>query len=43
MSVATLSWQPVVPGNRRLLLAIGISLAVHALLLALNFSWRIQL
>ncbi len=39
MSVATLSWQPVVPGNRRLLLAITISLAVHALLMTLHFRF----
>ena len=39
MSVATLSWQPVVPGNRRLFLAIGISLAAHALLMTLHFSF----
>jgi periplasmic protein TonB len=39
VSVATLSWQPVVPGNRRLLLAIGFSLAAHALLLSLHFSF----
>jgi periplasmic protein TonB len=37
VSVATLSWQPEIPDNRRLMLAIGISLAVHALLMALNF------
>ena len=39
MSVATLSWQPVEPGNRRLLLAIGFSLAAHALRLSLHFSF----
>jgi len=39
VSVATLSWQPVVPGNRRLLLAIAISLAVHALLMTLHFTF----
>ncbi len=39
MRVATLSWQPVVPGNRRLLLAIAISLAVHALLMTLHFTF----
>ena len=39
MSVATLSWQPVVPGNRRLLLAIAITLAVHALLMTLHFTF----
>lgn len=39
MSVAALSWQPVVPGNRRLLLAIAISLAAHALLLTLHFTF----
>ncbi|MER2506959.1 MAG: TonB family protein [Azonexus sp.] len=37
--MATLSWQPVVPGNRRLLLAIAISLAVHALLMTLHFTF----
>lgn len=39
MSVATLSWQPVAPGNRRLLLAMAISLAAHALLMTLHFSF----
>jgi protein TonB len=39
VSAATLSWQPVVPSNRRLLLAIGISLAAHALLMTLHFSF----
>ena len=39
MSAATLAWQPLVPGNRRLALAIGISLAIHALLLTLHFSF----
>ena len=39
MSVAALSWSPVVPDSRRLLLAVGISLAVHALLLSLHFSF----
>jgi protein TonB len=39
VSAATLSWQPVVPGNRRLFLAIGISLAAHALLMTLHFSF----
>ncbi len=39
MSVATLSWQPVLPDSRRLWLAIGISLAVHGLLLTLHFSF----
>ena len=39
MSVATLSWSPVVPDNRRLWLAIGISLAVHGLLMALHFTF----
>jgi len=37
--VATLSWQPVAPGNRRLLLAMAISLAAHALLMTLHFSF----
>ena len=39
MSAATLAWQPLVSGNRRLALAIGISLAMHALLLTLHFSF----
>ncbi len=39
MSVAALSWQPVVRGNRRLLLAIAISLAAHALLMTLHFRF----
>jgi protein TonB len=39
VSVATLSWQPVAPGNRRLLLAMAISLAAHALLMTLHFSF----
>ena len=39
MSAATLAWQPLVPGNRRLAMAIGISLAIHALLLTLHFSF----
>ena len=39
MSVATVSWSPVVPDNRRLWLAIGISLAIHALLMALHFTF----
>jgi protein TonB len=39
VSAATLAWQPLVPGNRRLALAIGISLALHALLLTLHFSF----
>lgn len=39
MSVATLSWQPVMPDNRRLMVAIGISFAIHALLMALHFSF----
>jgi protein TonB len=39
VSAATLAWQPLVPGNRRLALAIGISLAIHALLLTLHFSF----
>ena len=37
MSVATLSWQPVVPGNRRLLWAIAVSLAVHGYIVTRNF------
>ena len=39
MSVSALSWQPIVPGNRRLLLAIAISLAAHALLMTLHFRF----
>jgi protein TonB len=39
VSAATLAWQPLVPGNRRLALAIGISLAMHALLMTLHFSF----
>ena len=39
MSVAVQAWQPYVPGNRRLWLAIAISLAVHGLLMTLHFSF----
>ena len=39
MSVALHAWQPYVPGNRRLWLAIAISLAVHGLLMTLHFSF----
>ncbi len=39
MSVAALTWQPYVPDNRRLWLAIAISLAVHGLLMTLHFSF----
>jgi protein TonB len=39
VSAATLAWQPLVPGNRRLAVAIGISLAMHALLMTLHFSF----
>lgn len=39
MSVATLAWQPVTPNNRRLMVAIGVSLAIHALLMTLHFSF----
>lgn len=39
MSVATLAWQPVAPSNRRLMVAIGVSLAIHALLMTLHFSF----
>ena len=39
MSVATLAWQPVTPNNRRLTVAIGVSLAIHALLMTLHFSF----
>ena len=37
MSVATLSWQPVAPGNRRLVLAIAVSLAIHGFIVSRNF------
>ena len=39
MSVAALSWQPVLVDNRRLWLAVAISLAVHGLLMTLHFSF----
>jgi protein TonB len=39
VTAATLSWQPVAPSNRRLWLAITISLAAHALLMTLHFSF----
>jgi protein TonB len=39
VSVATLSWQPVPPDSRRLQVAIAVSLAVHALLLTLHFTF----
>ena len=39
MSVTTLAWQPVAPSNRRLMVAIGVSLAIHALLMTLHFSF----
>ena len=39
MSVATLSWQPLPSNNRRLQVAIAVSLAVHALLMMLHFSF----
>jgi len=39
VSVAALTWQPYVPDNRRLWLAIAISLAVHGLLMTLHFSF----
>jgi protein TonB len=39
VSVATLAWQPVTPNNRRLTVAIGVSLAIHALLMTLHFSF----
>jgi protein TonB len=39
VSAATLDWQPVVPDSRRLQVAIVVSLAVHALLLMLHFSF----
>jgi len=37
VSVATLSWQPVAPGNRRLVLAIAVSLAIHGFIVSRNF------
>jgi protein TonB len=39
VSVATLSWQPLPSNNRRLQVAIAVSLAVHALLMMLHFSF----
>lgn len=39
MSVAVQPWQPLAYGNRRLWLAIAISLAAHALLLTPHFSF----
>ena len=39
MSVAVQPWQPLAYGNRRLWLAIAISLSAHALLLTLHFSF----
>jgi protein TonB len=39
VSVATLSWQPLPSNNRRLQVAIAVSLAVHALLMLLHFSF----
>lgn len=39
MSVAVQPWQPFAHGNRRLWLAIAISLAAHALMLTLHFSF----
>jgi len=39
VSVAALSWQPVLADNRRLWLAIAISLAVHGVLMTLHFSF----
>jgi len=39
VSVAALTWQPYVSDNRRLWLAIAISLAVHGLLMTLHFSF----
>ena len=39
MSLAVQPWQPFMHDNRRLWLAIAISLAVHALLLTLHFSF----
>ena len=37
MSVAALTWQPFVPSNRRLWLAIAVSLAVHGYIVTMNF------
>ncbi len=39
MSVAVQPWQPFAHDNRRLWLAVAISLAVHGLLLTLHFSF----
>lgn len=39
MSAQALPWQPVVPDSRRLWIAVGGSLVVHALLLALHFKF----
>jgi periplasmic protein TonB len=39
VSVAVQAWQPYVSDNRRLWLAIAISLAVHGLLMTLHFSF----
>jgi len=37
VSVAALTWQPFVPSNRRLWLAIAVSLAVHGYIVTMNF------
>ncbi|MDP3538471.1 MAG: TonB family protein [Azonexus sp.] len=39
MSRAALIWQPVLPDNRRLWMAVGFSLLVHALLMMLHFQF----
>ena len=39
MSVAVQPWQPFVPDNRRLWLAIAVSLAVHGYIVTMNFSF----
>lgn len=39
MSAAALPWQPALPNGRRLWIAIGLSLVVHALLMLLNFQF----
>ncbi|WP_428826408.1 energy transducer TonB [Azonexus sp. IMCC34842] len=39
MSAAALPWQPVLPNGRRLWIAVGLSLVVHALLMLLNFQF----
>ncbi|WP_226417546.1 energy transducer TonB [Dechloromonas denitrificans] len=39
MSAAALPWQPALPNGRRLWIAVGLSLVVHALLMLLNFQF----